>query len=288
MPPESSTPTGTSATRCARTESRRRSRSSRRQRLPRLVAQLRGRRGPVGGVALEPRPPVLEHEHVARRQLADLAEDRARAVDGVEGEERLERVEVELAREAGQPPQRLELGGEGELARDVAVVQRLDPEAVAREHEPPARAVPHRDGEHPAQALGEARAVLLVEVDEHLGVGVRRAEHVARALELGAQLGVVVDLAVLDDDDAPVLARDRLVAALEVDDRQPPRGEPGLAVDDLAAAVGPAVHERRAHRAEHARGRRPARRCGRCRRCRTSSVGGPERPRQHEPRRLRR
>ena len=172
------------------------------------------------------------------------------AVDGVEGEEGLERVEVELAREAGQPPQRLELGGEGELARDVAVVQRLDPEAVAREHEPPPLAVPDRDGEHPAQALGEARAVLLVEVDEHLGVRVRRAEHVARALELGAQLGVVVDLAVLDDDDAPVLARDRLVAALEVDDRQPPRGEPGLAVDHLAAAVGPAVHERRAHRAE--------------------------------------
>ena len=49
-----------------------------RQRLPRLVAQLRDRRGPVGGVALEPRRAVLEHEHVARRQLADLAEDRAR------------------------------------------------------------------------------------------------------------------------------------------------------------------------------------------------------------------
>ena len=47
-------------------------------------------------VALEARPAVLHHEHVARRQLPDLAEDRARAVDGVEGEEGLERVEVEL------------------------------------------------------------------------------------------------------------------------------------------------------------------------------------------------
>ena len=156
-----------------------------------------------------------------------------------------------LAREPWQPPQRLQLRGEGEVARAVAVVQRLDPEAIAREHEPPPLAVPHRDREHPAQALGEARAVLLVEVDEHLGVRVRRAEHVAGRLQLGAQLGVVVDLAVLDDDDAPVLARDRLVAALEVDDRQPPRGEPGLAVDHLAAAVGPAVPERRAHGAEH-------------------------------------
>jgi hypothetical protein len=89
-------------------------------------------------------------------------------------------------------------------------------------------------------------------MDEHLGVGVRGAERVPRALELGPQLRVVVDLAVLDHDHAPVLARDRLVAALEVDDRQPPGGEPGLAVDHLAAAVGPAMHERGAHRGEHA------------------------------------
>ena len=107
------------------------------------------------------------------------------------------------------------------------------------------------------------------------------------ALELGAQLGVVVDLAVLDDDDAAVLARDRLVAALEVDDRQPPRGQPGLAVDHLAPAVGPAVPQRRAHRAQHGSGRRPARRRGRCRRSRTCQLSErPERPRQHEPRRL--
>ena len=140
----------------------------------------------------------------------------------------------------------------------VAVVERLDPEAVAREHEPAAVGVPHRDREHPAQPLGEARAVLLVEVDEHLGVGVRGAEAVAGRLELRAQLGVVVDLAVLDDDDAAVLVGDRLVAALEVDDRQPPRGQPGLAEHHLAAGVGPAVVQRGAHGGEHVAVRRSA------------------------------
>ena len=94
--------------------------------------------------------------------------------------------------------------------------------------------------------------MLLVEVDEHLGVAVG-AEAVALRLELGAELAVVVELAVLDDDDAAVLVRDRLVAGLEVDDREPARGEPDGAVDVDAARVGPAVDERRGHRLEPAR-----------------------------------
>ena len=131
----------------------------------------------------------------------------------------------------------------------MAVVERLDPVAVAREHEATARRVPDRDREHPAQPLGEAGAVLLVEMDERLGVGVG-AERVPGARELVAQLGVVVDLAVLDDDDAAVLVRDRLVAAGEVDDREAPRAERDLAVDVLAGAVGAAVDELGAHRAK--------------------------------------
>ena len=67
-----------------------------------------------------------------------------------------------------------------------------------------------------------------------------------------AQLLVVVDLAVLDDVDRPVLVRDRLVAAREVDDREPPRGEPDAVVEEGAVAVGAAVDERGAHRVEPA------------------------------------
>src|SRR5207247_2599339 len=98
-----------------------------------------------------------------------------------------------------------------------------------REDEPALARVPDRNGEHAAEAGCEAAAVLLVEVYEHLGVAVR-AKTVTGALELGAQLPVVVDLAVLDDVDAAVLVRDRLVARLEVDDREPPRRQTGRAV----------------------------------------------------------
>ena len=63
--------------------------------------------------------------------LRVLPEDRLRRRHRVEREERLERVEVDLAAR-----QRAQLGRERELAGDGAVVERLDPVAVAREHEP--------------------------------------------------------------------------------------------------------------------------------------------------------
>ena len=209
-----------------------------------VVAQLgdRDRRGPR--VALEAHVAVLPDEHVPRRELAGLAEDRQRRRDRVEGEEGLERVEVDLPAR-----QRAQLGGELEPVAVGPVVERLDPVAVAREHEPPAGRVPERDREHPAQAPEEGRALLLVQVDEHLGVAVR-AEGVAGALELAAQLWVVVELAVLDDVDGAVLVRYRLVAGLEVDDREPAGGEADGPVDEDSVAVGAAVEQPRAHARE--------------------------------------
>ena len=109
--------------------------------------------------------------------------------------------------------------------------------------------VPDCDGEHPAQPLPEAGAPLLVAMHEHLGVAVRPKD-VAGPLEFAGELAIVVDLAVLDDDDAAVFAADRLVAAGQVDDREAPRGDPDPAVDVHALRVGAAVDERRRHPAE--------------------------------------
>ena len=130
-------------------------------------------------------------------ELPDVPEDRQRSGNRIKGEEGLERVEVDLATR-----ERPQLGGECELAVCLPVVERLDPVAVAGKHEPSALGVPDRNREHPAQPVCEALAVLFVEMDEHLGVAARR-EPVPRALEVVAQLAVVVDLAVLDDGDPP-------------------------------------------------------------------------------------
>src|SRR5262249_1230720 len=146
---------------------------------------------------------------------------------------------------------RAQLRRELEPAARRAVVERFDPEAVAGEDEPPGPRVPQRDREHPAQAAREGRPLLLVEVDEDLGVALR-AEAMTGALELRAQLAIVVELAVLDDVDGAVLVRDRLVAGREVDDREAPRGEACRAVEEGAVAVGATVDELRAHPREAA------------------------------------
>ena len=183
-------------------------------------------------------------ERVTRGQLVDVAKDRERRRHGVEGEERLERIEVDrTARERAQ------LGCELDAAFGHAVVQRLDAVTVAREHEPAFASVPDGDGEHPAEPLREARPPLLVCVHEHLGVALR-AEPVAGACKLARELAVVVDLAVLHDHDGAVLVHDRLVSLRNVDDREPACREADRPVDERAVGVRPAVNERRAHRSE--------------------------------------
>ena len=115
-------------------------------------------------------------------------------------------------------------------------------DTVAGEEEALVRVVPERDREHPADALEEALAVLLVEVRDDLDVP-DAAERVPLRLELGTQLAVVVELAVDDRYHVAALVRDRLVASLEVDDREPPHRQPGTLADPAALAVGPAVPE---------------------------------------------
>jgi hypothetical protein len=70
----------------------------------------------------------------------------------------------------------------------------------------------------------------------------------ARRLQPGLDLTMVVDLAVLDDVDAAVLVGQGLGATLEVDDRQAPRREADRAADDTAPAVRSTMDERRGHR----------------------------------------
>ena len=114
----------------------------------------------------------------------------------------------------------LELGAEDDAILDDRVVERLDAHAVADQHAAACVLVPDRDGEHAAQALGQRRPVVLVEVGEDLGVAAA-AQHVAARAQLVTQGVVVVDLAVLGAPDAAALVGERLVAALDVDDREP-------------------------------------------------------------------
>jgi hypothetical protein len=80
-------------------------------------------------------------------------------------------------------------------------------------------------------------------VDYDLAVRAGR-EAVPARFEPGAQLAVVVDLPVDDRGHGPVLGRQRLVAARDVDDRQPGVDEQRRAELPHAVAVRTAMPER--------------------------------------------
>ena len=89
---------------------------------------------------------------------------------------------------------------------------------------------------------------------DHLGVRLR-PEAVPASFQLGAELAVVVDLAVEDELDGAVLVPDRLVPRLEVDDRQAPEPEADagsvvVLFDVDPVVVRPSMPDRRRHAAE--------------------------------------
>jgi hypothetical protein len=172
----------------------------------------------------------LGDQEVPGRQLPRLLEDRQGCRDRIEGEERLERVGIDLAGETGLAEQRLQLRCKRERSIRDPVVEGLDPEAVSGEHDPALTRVPERDREHPPQILDERRSTLLIEVNQNLGVALGR-ERVAPRSQPVHQPAVVINLAVLDHADTTVLARDRLVAAGEIDDGEPPHCEPAGTID---------------------------------------------------------
>ena len=192
----------------------------------------------IGPPALQPVAAVLHHQALPGVQLAHLGQRGHRARHVAEREEGGDGLVVQVVAHQAAGDHGLQLRAEDHHVPHHGVVEGLDAHAVADQDAAAVHAVPHRHGEHPAQAMGQVRAVLLVEVRKHLGVAAA-AEQVAVRLELSPERLVVVDLAVLGRPHALPLVREGLVAALHVDDREPacPQG----------AAVG--AHEARVVRA---------------------------------------
>ena len=92
------------------------------------------------------------------------------------------------------------------------VVQRAHAEAVAHQRQRARRGSHQRERELAVEAVQRGEPVALEQAQHDLGVA-RRAEALALRLELGAQLGVVVDLAVVDDHACRGRALHRLPAA---------------------------------------------------------------------------
>src|SRR5579859_548876 len=93
-----------------------------------------------------------------------------------------------------------------------AVIQRLDADAVAHKPQLPLVRIPKCNGKHAAKAMQAIYAPLLKSVQDDFRIGVVCLPAVASdALELSADLGVVVDLTVEDHLQRPVFVAHRLV-----------------------------------------------------------------------------
>ena len=147
-------------------------------------------------VALDPHPALVAHQQVPGGELAHPLPDRPRRGDVLEGQVVGDRLRVGLARHRRVEHQRLELGGEGEAAAVVVVVERFDAEPVARHQQAAPREVIERECEHPAQMGDQSVAVLLIEVEQGLGVA-GAAEAVAARRQHRLELGPAVELAVV-------------------------------------------------------------------------------------------
>ena len=117
-----------------------------------------------------------------------------------------------------------EFGGEPECAGVVLVVERFDPERVPAAHQVPGVGVPDGHGVHAPQPGEGVGAFLGVEVQHHFEVAVGAQTPAAR-FEAGPQLEVVVDLAVADEDVAPIVVAEGLAAVAEPHDGEAAEGE---------------------------------------------------------------
>src|SRR6266511_1593248 len=136
--------------------------------------------------------------HRGRWQLVDALEQRVRAGGDEMGEVGGDGLLVDRPPDQRMLEQRLDLGAEHQHAAPVGPIQGFLTEAVACQQQPAPALVPEGEGEHAVQALEAADAV---------------------ALQLVAQCGVVVDLAV-EDQTFVLLAQHRLSPARGVDESQ--------------------------------------------------------------------
>ena len=133
-------------------------------------------------------------------------------------------------------------------------VERLLSRAIPGAEQGPLDLVPDREGEHPGEPRQRALTPAAKGFQQHFGVA-RGPEPNAVRLQLLFQLPVVVELAVVDQQEAAVMRGEGLVGlGQQIDD-----GEPSVAQPDLPIArepgrcmIRPPVRQVVAHPIEHA------------------------------------
>src|SRR5208282_2322724 len=113
-------------------------------------------------------------------------------------------------------------------------------------HQSPLLLVPDRQAEHSVQAVENLIAPLLIAEDNHFRVAAR-SEDVPEIFEFETQLGKVIDFAVENHADRFLRIRHRLVAALDIDNREAPEAQSNRPTDVVALVVGTTMDDAARH-----------------------------------------
>ena len=151
-------------------------------------------------VPADRQPPPVEYGRAAGLELGKAPEY---AVAGgarrPEHEDFRQAFAVEFGGDVRVSQQGFDLGGEQQPAAQPGVEERFDAQAVAGQEEALPGVVPYAEGEDAVETLRAGGAPLDVRFEEHLGVG-GRGEGMAAGHEVPAQVGGVVEFAVVDHD----------------------------------------------------------------------------------------
>ena len=148
------------------------------------------------------------------------------------------------------PQQALEFGRKGDRSvGQPREMQRLHAQPVARQKQAAPLMIVDRKGEHAIEPRQAIRAPLPPRRQNHLGIAAG-SKAVTAIFEFGAQLPEIIDFAVEADRHRFVVARHRLRAAFDVDDRQPQMPESDARRGPFARSVGTAMAHGMQHRAQ--------------------------------------
>ncbi len=187
---------------------------------------------------------------MAWKEFAHAPEQGVRPGHVLQGEVEVEGTGLDVDAESRVWEERLHLGCEEKGAGRSRIVEGLDPEAVAGEQQSLSLCIPQCESEHPLEQVYGRVAVFLVQVHQDFRVATG-GKAMSLRLEAGAQLAVIVDLAIEHDDDGAVLVGDRLMAARHVDDAEALGAEADAVGDVEALVVRPAVDHGVRHSLQH-------------------------------------
>src|SRR5262249_3824328 len=181
-----------------------------------------------------------QRENVARRELRGLAIDGARLRHIGMAQITDHGILIDSRLPSGHRAKRLELRGEQDAPRRGSIIERLDAQTVARQHQASRLAVPQREGKHADRPLDcGLHTPQRAGFEQNFGIGVA-AHRTPGGLQLATDIAVIVDFAVEGDDVAPIGGMHRLRAArTEIDDGKPalPKHHAALGLDPDVAGI---------------------------------------------------